>query len=352
MFISPLPPARRILIVTDAWRPQINGVVRTLESLAAELRRRGHEVSFLTPEKFWTVPVPTYPEIRLSLASRGAVFLAMARARAHHIHIATEGPLGLLARRFCLERQRAFTTSFHTRFPEYVSSRLPLPEEWSYGYLRWFHAPAVHTMVPTPSLRDELAARDFGHLTLWGRGVDGDRFRPGPATMFGDMAGPRLLYVGRVSTEKNIEAFLSLRVPGTKIVVGDGPDRVRLERLYPKVRFIGFLHGEALAAAYRSADVLVFPSRTDTFGNVVTEALASGTPVAAYPVTGPRDILTDTRAGALSENLEDAVRLALTCRRSDARALADRFTWAASADQFMNGLVPSGKSVPALARAG
>jgi glycosyltransferase involved in cell wall biosynthesis len=207
-------------------------------------------------------------------------------------------------------------------------------------------------MVPTPSLGDELIARGFGRLTLWGRGVDGNRFCPGPATMFADMTGPRLLYVGRIAAEKNIEAFLSLRLPGSKIVVGDGPNRTRLERLYPKAHFIGFLHGEALAAAYRSADVLVFPSRTDTFGNVVTEALASGTPVAAYPAIGPRDILTDPRAGALRENLEEAVRLALTCQRRDARALGERFTWTASASQFLDALVPSGKSLTAVARAG
>jgi len=335
------PAARRILIVTDAWRPQINGVVRTLESLAAQLRLAGHRVDFLTPERFWTLPVPTYPEIRLSLASRRAVFLAMARSRAHHIHIATEGPLGLMARQFCLERHRAFTTSFHTRFPEYVSARLPVPEEWSYGYLRWFHAPAAATMVPTASLRDDLAARGFAGLTVWGRGVDQERFRPGPKTAFRGLPGPHLLYVGRVAAEKNVEAFLSLAVPGSKLVVGDGPERARLERLYPQAHFFGYRHGEDLAAAYRSADVLVFPSRTDTFGNVLTEALASGTPVAAYPVTGPRDVVTDPRAGALHTDLAEAVRRALLLRRADARALGERYSWAASAAQFLSALVPA-----------
>ncbi|MEQ8599489.1 MAG: glycosyltransferase family 1 protein [Devosia sp.] len=350
MYIDPKLSRRRILIVTDAWRPQINGVVRTLESLAKQLRAWGHEVSFLTPEPFWTVPVPTYPEIRLSLASRRAVFLTMARSRAHHIHIATEGPLGLLARRYCLERGKAFTTSFHTRFPEYAAARLPLPEEWSYGYLRWFHDPAVATMVPTPSLRTELSGRGFSHLTLWGRGVDGVRFHPGEKTLFTDLPGPHLLYVGRVSAEKNVTAFLDLDVPGSKIVVGDGPDRAHLERLYPHVHFIGYLHGEALAAAYRSADVFVFPSRTDTFGNVVTEALASGAPVAAYPVTGPRDVVTDPRAGTLSEDLDAAVRRCLTLRRSDARALGEQFTWAASANQFVSALTPA-NAAPKLAKA-
>ncbi|MBB4051541.1 glycosyltransferase involved in cell wall biosynthesis [Devosia subaequoris] len=341
MYIDPKLSRRRILIVTDAWRPQINGVVRTLESVAKQLRAWGHEVSFLTPEPFWTVPVPTYPEIRLSLASRRAVFMTMARSRAHHIHIATEGPLGLLARRYCLDRGKAFTTSFHTRFPEYAAARLPLPEEWSYGYLRWFHDPAVATMVPTPSLRTELRGRGFSHLTLWGRGVDGARFHPGEKSLFTDLPGPHLLYVGRVSAEKNVTAFLDLDVPGSKIVVGDGPDRAHLERHYPQVHFIGYLHGEALAAAYRSADVFVFPSRTDTFGNVVTEALASGTPVAAYPVTGPRDVVTDPRAGTLSEDLGAAVRRSLTLRRADARALGEQFTWAASARQFLSALTPA-----------
>ncbi|MBJ3783872.1 glycosyltransferase family 4 protein [Devosia sediminis] len=352
MDIDPSRSSRRILIVTDAWRPQINGVVRTLESLAAQLRSWGHEVSFLTPEPFWTVPVPTYPEIRLSLVSRRTVFHFMARTRAHHIHIATEGPLGLLARRYCLERDKAFTTSFHTRFPEYASARLPVPEEWSYGYLRWFHDPAAATMVPTLSLRDELLAHDFSHLTLWGRGVDGNRFRPGPKTMFTDLAGPHLLYVGRVSAEKNVTAFLDLDVPGSKIVVGDGPDRAHLERAHPDARFVGYLHGEALAAAYRSADVVVFPSRTDTFGNVVTEALASGTPVAAYPVTGPRDILTDQRAGTVSEDLAVAVRRSLTLRREDARALGEQFTWSASALQFLSALVPATLQQRRLTKAG
>jgi glycosyltransferase involved in cell wall biosynthesis len=351
MQINPNLKSRRILVVTDAWRPQINGVVRTLESLAVQLRSWGHEVSFLTPEPFWTVPVPTYPEIRLSLVSRRTVFLSMARSRAHHIHIATEGPLGLLARRYCIERGRAFTTSFHTRFPEYVAERLPVPEEWSYGYLRWFHDPAAATMVPTPSLRDELRGHGFSHLSLWGRGVDGNRFHPGPKTMFIDLPGPHLLYVGRVSAEKNVTAFLDLDVPGTKIVVGDGPDRAHLERQHPGVRFVGYLHGEDLAAAYRSADVFVFPSRTDTFGNVMTEALASGTPVAAYPVTGPRDVITDQRAGSLHDDLGVAVRRSLRLDRADARAHGEQFTWSTSALQFLSALVPATLRQPSLAKA-
>lgn len=330
----------RILIVTDAWRPQINGVVRTLESLGRTLTGWGHSVTLLTPEQFWTVPVPTYPEIRLSLATRGAVARHMLAADADHIHIATEGPLGLFARQVCLDRGLRFTSSFHTRFAEYLALRVPVPTEWSYGYLRWFHGAAARTMVPTPYLRDDLMARNFRNLVLWGRGVDGARFSPAPGTAFADLPGPRLLHVGRVATEKNIEAFLKLRTPGTKIVVGDGPDRPRLEKQYPDAVFVGFKHGDDLVDAYRSADVLVFPSLTDTFGNVMTEALSCGTPVAAYPVTGPRDVLDNPLAGAVDADLERAVARALTLNRDDARAHGQRFTWAASALQFLNALEP------------
>jgi len=330
----------RLLIVTDAWRPQINGVVRTLESVGQALSRRGFDVHYLTPQLFWTVPVPTYPEIRISLATPGAIAREIDSVAPDHIHIATEGPLGLLARQYCLDRGLAFTTSFHTRFPEYLAMRVSVPPDWSYGYLRWFHSAAVRTLVPTPSLRDDLLARGFVRLGLWSRGVDGERFRPGPKTEFLDLPGPHLLHVGRVAAEKNIEAFLQLKTPGTKIVVGDGPDCARLMRDYPNAVFLGYRHGEALGAAYRSADVLVFPSRTDTFGNVITEALASGTPVAAYPVTGPIDVLSDPLAGALDEDLDRAVAKALTLKRADARRHGERFTWDASAAQLMAALEP------------
>jgi glycosyltransferase involved in cell wall biosynthesis len=334
--LHPLVSSRRILIVTDAWRPQINGVVRTLESISRELTADGHLVQFLTPERFWTVPVPHYPEVRLSLASGRAVARQIDNFGPDHIHIATEGPLGLQARQYCLARALHFTTSFHTRFPEYLAPTVP--EEWSYGYLRWFHAPAAQTLVPTQSVREELESRGFRHLSLWSRGVDAERFRPGAKSRFSGLPGPHLLYVGRVSAEKNVEAFLALDVPGTKIVVGDGPDGERLRRLYPEAVFAGYQHGEALGEFYRSADVLVFPSRTDTFGNVITEALASGTPVAAYPVPGPRDIL-HARAGAMDADLRLAVLQALTLDRADARQLALDFTWTASAGQFFGALV-------------
>jgi len=330
----------RILIVTDAWRPQINGVVRTLESVGKTLVEAGHEVHYLTPERFWTVPVPTYPEIRLSLATGSAVAKQIRAIEADHIHIATEGPLGLLARQYCIDRQLGFTTSFHTRFAEYLAMRMPVPQDWTYVYLRWFHSAAARTMVPTPSLRDDLLARGFSNLTLWSRGVDGNRFRPGPKTWFVDLPGPHLLHVGRVAAEKNIEAFLKLDIAGTKIVVGDGPDCARLMRAYPEAVFLGYRHGEELGALYRSADVMVFPSLTDTFGNVITEALASGTPVAAYPVTGPVDVLSDPKAGSMDADLNLAVARALTLKRADARAHGERFTWAASATQFFTALEP------------
>jgi glycosyltransferase involved in cell wall biosynthesis len=332
--------SRRLLVVTDAWRPQINGVVRTLESVGKELMRTGFDVQYLTPERFWTLPVPSYPEIRISLASLGAVTRQVEAVSPDHIHIATEGPLGLLARQYCIDRRLGFTTSFHTRFPEYVAMRVPVPQEWSYGYLRWFHSAAARTLVPTPSLRDDLIARGFVRLGLWTRGVDGERFRPGPKTQFNDLPGPHLLYVGRVAAEKNVEAFLNLEVPGTKIIVGDGPDCIRLMREHPEVVFLGYRHGEELGQLYRSADVLVFPSRTDTFGNVITEALASGTPVAAYPVTGPLDVLSEPKAGALDDDLNVAVARALTLNRADARAHGERFTWAASAAQLQSALEP------------
>lgn len=339
----------RLLIVTDAWRPQINGVVRTLESVGRELASNGLDVRYLTPEPFWTLPVPSYPEVRISLATMGSVGRMITQAAPDHIHIATEGPLGLLARQYCIDRGFAFTTSFHTRFPEYVAMRVPVPQEWSYGYLRWFHGAATRTLVPTPSLRADLVARGFARLELWSRGVDGGRFHPGPKTRFANLAGPHLLYVGRVAAEKNVEAFLALRVPGTKIVVGDGPDCARLQRQYPEAVFMGYRHGDELGALYRSADVLVFPSRTDTFGNVITEALASGTPVAALPVTGPIDVLSDLRAGALDDDLNLAVSRALGLRREDARRHGERFTWAASARQLQSALVPLRRQLAATA---
>lgn len=329
-----------LLIVTDAWHPQVNGVVRSLERVGREMYARGLQVRYLTPEPFWTMPLPTYPEIRLSFAGPGAVNGQIDAIDPDHVHIATEGPLGHVARAACVVRGWAFSTSYHTRFPEYLAARLPVPPEWSYSYLRWFHSAAAVTMVPTRSVCKDLRRRRFRHLALWSRGVDAERFTPGPKTMFTDLPGPHLVCVGRVSVEKNLSAFLALDVPGTKIVVGDGPQLPALRRAYPEAVFTGQLSGPALTAAYRSADVLVFPSRTDTFGNVMVEAMACGTPVAAYPVTGPIDVLTDPACGAMDHDLERAVVRALALPRGvPVRAHALKFSWAEAGAQFAKHLV-------------
>ncbi|WP_332716258.1 glycosyltransferase family 4 protein [Pelagibacterium mangrovi] len=330
----------RLLIASDAWHPQVNGVVRSLDTVGRTLAGRGYELSYLTPETFWTVPLPTYPEIRVSMPSLRGVHEFIEGFSPDHIHIATEGPLGLAVRGYCVMRGLAFTTSYHTRFPEYVAARLPVPMEWSYGYLRWFHAAASVTMVPTVSVLRDLRRKFFRHLAIWSRGVDLLAFSPGPKAMFAGLPGPHLLYVGRVAVEKNIEAFLEIDHPGTKIVVGEGPQRAALADRYRDVVFTGKLTGTALRDAYRSADVLVFPSRTDTFGNVMLEAMACGTPVAAYPVMGPIDVVSEGRGGALDEELGAAVRRALAIPRDRALTRAREFTWEAAADQFARQLVP------------
>jgi glycosyltransferase involved in cell wall biosynthesis len=330
-----------ILIVTDAWYPQTNGVVRCLDAVGRELKGKGHDVHYLTPQRFWTLPMPTYPEIRLSLAPIGAVAETIDALAPDHIHIATEGPLGIQARLHCVANGIAFTSSYHTRFPEYVAARAPVPSEWSYAYLRWFHDAAAVTLVPTPSIGAELKRHGFKNLVTWSRGVDAELFQPGPKTEFANLRGPHLLSVGRVSVEKNIEAFLELRVAGTKIVVGDGPQLAELREAYPEAIFLGPKFGKELAAIYRSADVFVFPSRTDTFGNVMIEALSSGVPVAAYPVIGPVDVLTDAASGVMHNDLGQAVEAALQLSRVAARQHAGNFTWSRTADQFLSALVPA-----------
>ncbi|WP_027834384.1 glycosyltransferase family 4 protein [Maritalea myrionectae] len=330
----------RLLIVTDAWHPQVNGVVRCLDKVGQELRAIGYQVDYLTPERFWTMPLPTYPEIRLSLAWLGEIGHIIEQYDPDHIHIATEGPLGLMARYICTAQHWAFTTSYHTRFPEYVAARIPVPCEWSYAYLRWFHEAATHTLAPTRSVVEDLKDKDFQHVVEWTRGVDSTRFAPGEKTLFQDLPGPHLLCVGRVSVEKNVEAFLRLNVPGTKIVVGDGPQRAELESNYPDAVFVGRKQGEELTAHYQSADVFVFPSKTDTFGNVMLEAMACGVPVAAYPVMGPIDVLTDPRAGVMDDDLAVATEKALKLKRADARSFALNYSWAACAVLFRQYLVP------------
>jgi len=329
---------KRLLVVTDAWRPQINGVVRSLERLAEELEKCGLAVDFLTPQLFRTLPMPTYPEIRLSLTHGWDVRRRIERAAPDYIHIATEGPLGLMARRAALDiRAPGFTTSYHTRFPEYVSARFPIPESWTYAALRRFHNAGLACMVATETLEKDLAGRGFAHLVRWSRGVDTSLFHPREGSVY-DLPRPIFLNVGRVAVEKNLEAFLDLDLPGSKVVVGDGPQLGELKRKYPDVHFLGPRTGEALAAAYADADVFVFPSLTDTFGNVVVEALASGLPVAAFPVMGPIDIVGGTRAGALSNDLREACLAALTLSRADAIEVAHRFDWSVSTRQFLENI--------------
>lgn len=337
-----LPPgAHRILIVSDAWAPQVNGVVRTLSTTAAELRALGHVVEVIGPDRFATLPCPTYPDIRLSIFPRRPLGRMIEAFAPDALHIATEGPLGLAARRWARRRGFAFTTAFHTRFPEYVQARTGLPPRLLYAWLRRFHGAGAGTMVATESLRGELAARGFARIRPWSRGVDLSLFRPEPREAW-NLPRPVFLYVGRVAVEKNIGAFLDLDLPGSKVVVGGGPQLAGLRQRYPQAHFTGPRHGEALARAYAGADVFVFPSLTDTFGLVILEALACGTPVAAFPVTGPKDVLAGAAGmiGAVDADLRKAALAALRGERAACRAHAELFSWQASAAAFLGHLVP------------
>jgi len=328
----------RILISTDAWAPQVNGVVRTLEQTSRELERMGHVVRFVTPQGFKTIPMPTYPEIRLAVGAKAEIARIVDDFQPDRIHISTEGTLGLAMRRCCLRRNLAFTTSFHTRFPEYIRARFGIPAFLPFAGLRWFHGPASAVMVATRSLQQELDARGFKNLRLWSRGVDVERFKPRDKDWL-NLPRPVFLYVGRVAIEKSVEDFLKLDLPGSKLVVGDGPQFAELRARYPGVTFAGPKFGDELARHYSAADVFVFPSRTDTFGLVVLEALASGLPVAAYPVHGPRDIIADdTKVGALSEDLRAAALHCLTLKAQDCRAFALTYSWDACSRQFLANL--------------
>jgi glycosyltransferase involved in cell wall biosynthesis len=328
----------KILIVTDAWAPQVNGVVRTLETLGRDLTALGHEVRYATPEGRFTIPMPTYPEIRLAIFPRSGLEKEIREFAPDAIHIATEGTLGLSARAICMRYEIPYTTSFHTRFPEYVRARFPfIPEETVYRFLRWFHSPATAMMVATPSLKREMEGHGFKNLRIWSRGVDVERFRPVAGASLG-VPGPVWLYVGRVAVEKNIEAFLALDLPGTKVVIGDGPARASLEHRFPAARFLGQKTGEDLARAYAASDVFVFPSRTDTFGLVILEALASGVPVAAYPVQGPLDVVGGAPVAVLDEDLEKACKAALAIPRGACRDYALTRSWSACTRQFLSNL--------------
>ncbi|OJW73526.1 MAG: alpha-mannosyltransferase [Sphingomonadales bacterium 63-6] len=343
----------KIALVTDAWSPQVNGVVRTLQAITELLSRWGHEVMVISPDQYRSVPCPSYPEIRLALASGRSVGARIEQFAPDAVHIATEGPLGFAGRSHCVARGLPFTTAYHTHFPEYVAKRTGLPSAWFWSYIRWFHRPSAGIMVATESVRRDLRAHGLTNLREWSRGVDLEAFGPDiePPDLYWDLPRPIQLYVGRVAVEKNIEAFLKAPGPGSKVVVGDGPALARLRQEFPEAHFLGRQVGAELAACYAGADVFVFPSRTDTFGLVMIEALACGTPVAAYPVTGPVDILTPA-SGAMDEDLGKAIVHALTLDREDCLAHGRSFTWEASARQFLDALVRPAESVPAAAVAG
>lgn len=340
----------RILVATDAWRPQVNGVVRTYERLGAEASKLGAEIDFITPSEFYTVPAPTYPEIRLAMPGFSRIRRRFDEVKPDAVHIATEGPVGWMARSHCLSRRIPFTTSFHTRFPEYLKPRFGIPESWTYSMMRAFHNAGCGVMVATQSLAAELGQRGFDRILPWTRGVDTELFRPRPVRRFGD--DPVFITVGRVAVEKNIEAFLDLELPGRKVVVGDGPQRAELQARYPNVTFTGKMTGEDLAECYASADVFVMPSLTETFGIVQLEAMASGLPVAAFPVTGPVDLVQPGITGVLSRDLASAANDASRLDRAAVREKALEFSWENASRLFLANIESAlfaklGRRVPA-----
>ncbi len=329
----------KIMIVTDAWEPQVNGVVRTLKNTCKELQALGHQVEFLTPLSFRTVPCPTYPDIRLSLFPGRRVEKIISEHAPDALHIATEGPLGMAARTTALRWGMPFTTAYHTRFPEYVKARFAIPLSWTYAFLRWFHGPSQAIMAPTPAMIRDLQHWGFQRVVLWSRGVDLDIFQVKEVSCL-NTTPPIFLYVGRVAVEKNVEAFLELDLPGSKWVVGEGPALAQLRQAYPEANYLGVLDQHSLADVYNSAHVFVFPSKTDTFGLVLLESMACGCPVAAYPVTGPLDVIGNSGAGAMHENLREACLAALSIPREVARDHARKFSWAAATQQFLYHLHP------------
>jgi glycosyltransferase involved in cell wall biosynthesis len=334
----------RIAIISDAWRPQINGVVRTIETVSQLLGAQGHDVEVFGPDRFHTLPCPTYPEIRLSLFPSGRLSHMLKLFAPDAIHLVTEGPLGWAARAFCRKHGIPFTSAYHTRFPEYVHARIRLPVAWSYSFVRRFHAPSSGVLVVAQSIRDELSAQGFRNLVPWSRGVDITAFKPRPREAF-EGKRPIWLYAGRVAIEKNIKAFLDLDLPGTKWVVGGGPQLAELKRHYKDIQFFGSVDTEELSMRYAQADCFVFPSRTDTFGLVMVEALASGLPVAGYPVPGPLDIVTVPGVGAIDEDLRAACLAAVTGDPAACRRHAENFTWERCAAQFLAALQPIRRGV-------
>jgi glycosyltransferase involved in cell wall biosynthesis len=336
----------RIALITDAWSPQVNGVVRTLTRTVKLLEEQGHELLLITPELFRTFPMPTYPEIPVSFLPGRKVKRLLDEFQPEAIHIATEGTIGWAARRYCLRRKLPYTSAYHTRYPEYVRMRVPIPLAWSYAVVRRFHNSAVRTMVATPSMQRELEEKGFRHLVRWSRGVDIERFKPqSKETLTGER--PAFVYLGRVAVEKNIEAFLELKLSGQKYVIGDGPAMADLKWRFPDVEFLGYLQNQALVDALAAADVMVFPSRTDTFGLVMLEAMACGVPVAAYPAPGPIDVVQNGRNGWIDEDLRTAAVNALEVGRESCRSFAEENSWDACTRQFLHNLCPIAGRSPA-----
>jgi glycosyltransferase involved in cell wall biosynthesis len=340
----------KITIASDAWEPQTNGVVTTLKATIEHLGKLGHEVRVISPQGLTSIPAPSYPEIRLAVAPGFHIAREIKSFRPHAIHIATEGPIGVSMRRYCRRHGMPFTTSYHTRYPEYLNARWPIPMSVSYAWLRRFHGAAARTFVSSNSLRTELSSRGFQHLHQWQRGVDLQLFRPICGRLPAELQNvprPIMTYMGRVAIEKNIEAFLRVKLPGTKVVVGNGPAHADLSARYPDAFFVGFRYGDELAAMLSAADVFVFPSVTDTFGLAMIEALACGVPVAAFPVPGPIDVIERGVTGVLHEDLALAIRGALQLNRTVCAERASAFTWEAATEQFLEGLEP----IPVSARA-
>lgn len=328
----------KLILATDAWDPQVNGVVTTLNQVVNGLQKLGHEVEVIAPSDYPTIPLPTYPEIKISIWMKG-LKKRIEDFGPDAIHIATEGPIGQFVRKHCLSQGYVFTTSFHTRFPEYIRERFPIPLEWTYPFVRKFHRSAFRTLAPTKTLVNELKGRGFNHMQVWGRGVDTELFAPQKKTDLG-LPGPIMLNVGRVAPEKNLQAFLDLDIQGSKVIVGDGPAIKELQEQYPDVHFPGVKRGEELAKYFASADVFVFPSLTDTFGLVMLEANSSGTPVAAFPVTGPIDVIEQGVTGVMHENLGEAIKQALKLDRNVCREKALMRSWSVIVQQFLRALMP------------
>jgi glycosyltransferase involved in cell wall biosynthesis len=330
---------KKIALITDAWHPQVNGVVQTLNRVTEHLKNMGHQLEIIQPQTFHTLPCPSYPEVPLAIFPSKQIRRRLEKFNPDHVHIATEGPLGICAWRYCSKKKWAFTTAFHTQFPEYLHHRCRFPLSISYALIRWFHNSGSGTMVSTSTIQKNLRDRGFQYVKPWCRGVAPDVFKPGPTELL-DLPKPIHLYVGRVAVEKNIDAFLAIPLQGSKVVIGSGPALAQLQQKFPEVHFLGKMQGQDLVNGYASADVFVFPSKTDTYGLVMLESLACGTPVAAYPVQGPLDVITDPSVGSLNSNLKVAIEQALTLKRDDAIRFAQQHSWGNCAQMFFDNLVP------------